>query len=77
MDMVYNSEHYSILAYPAQQGFELVDKESSRTLFIQGEVAFRFRQAIDSIPEDERDEETIDDFLDEYCDGVSRPIRFH
>jgi hypothetical protein len=77
MNIVYNSEHFSILAYPAQQGFELVDKEASRTLFIQGEVAFRFRQAIDSIPEEERDEETIDGFIEEYCEGVARPIRFH
>ena len=77
MNIVYNSDHFSILAYPAQQGFELVDKEASRTLFIQGEVAFRFRQAIDAIPEEARDEETIDGFIEEYCDGVARPIRFH
>ncbi len=77
MNVVYNSEHFSILAYPAQEGFELVDKEASRTLFIQGEVAFRFRQAIDAIPEEERDEETIDGFIEEYCDGFARPIRFH
>lgn len=77
MNLVYNSEHYSILAYPAQEGLELVDKEGHRALFIQGEVAFRFRQAIDSIPEDERDQETIDDFLDSYCAGVARPIAFH
>lgn len=77
MNVVYNSEHFSILAYPAQQGFELVDKEGSRTLFIQGEVAYRFREAIDAIPEGERDEETIDGFIEEYCAGVARPIRFH
>ncbi|MBW7900220.1 MAG: DUF3567 family protein [Rhodocyclaceae bacterium] len=77
MNVVYNSEHFSILAYPAQQGFELVDKEGSRTLFIQGEVAYRFREAIDAIPEGERDEETIDGFIEEYCDGFARPIRFH
>lgn len=77
MNVVYNSDHFSILAYPAQEGFEVVDKESSRTLFIQGLVAFRFRQAIDAIPEDERDEETIDDFIEHYCEGFARPIHFH
>jgi hypothetical protein len=77
MNMVYNSEHFSILAYPAQEGFELVDKEGGRMLFIRGEVAFRFRQAIDSIPEEERDEETIDEFIENYCKGVASPIRFH
>jgi hypothetical protein len=76
MNVVYNSEHYSILAYPAQEGFEVVDKEAGRALFIQGETAFRFRKAIDQIPEDERDEETIDDFLDAYCTSA-RPFSFH
>lgn len=77
MNIVYNSEHFSVLAYPAQQGFELVDKESQKTLFIQGEVARHFRHSIDAIPEDVRDEETIDGFLDAYCAGAARPIRFH
>ena len=76
MNVVYNSDHYSILAYPAQQGFEVVDKDANRNLFIQGESALRFRMAIDEIPEDERDEEAIDDFLDAYCIGA-RPISFH
>lgn len=77
MNIVYNSEHFSIFAYPAQEGFELVDKETSRTAFIQGAAAFQFRRAIDAIPEEERDEETIDDFIEEYCAGVAKPIRYH
>jgi hypothetical protein len=76
MNVVYNSEHYSILAYSAQEGFEVVDKEAGRALFIQGEVAFRFRQAINMIPEADRDEETIDEFLDDYCVSA-RPYSFH
>ena len=59
MNIVYNSDQYSILAYPAQEGFEVVDKSGGRMLFIQGETAFFFRKAIDTIPEEERDEETI------------------
>ncbi|MGB4467706.1 MAG: DUF3567 family protein [Azovibrio sp.] len=77
MNVVYNSEHYSVLAYPAQQGFELVDKEAMRMLFLQGPLALRFRNAINGIPEDERDEETVDAFLGDYCDGLAQPIVFH
>lgn len=77
MNVVYNSDSYSILAYPAQEGFEVVDKAGQRALFIRGETAFFFRKAIDEIPEEERDEETIDNFLDTYCAGVARPISFH
>ncbi len=77
MNVVYNSEHYSVLAYPAQESFELVDKEGGRMLFLQGPSALHFRAAIEEIPEGERDEETIDAFLDDYCGDAARPIVFH
>jgi hypothetical protein len=76
MNVVYNSEHYSVLAYPAQEGFELVDKDARRMLFLQGPCAHHFHRAINDIPEDERNEETIDAFLDNYCAGEARPIVF-
>lgn len=77
MNVVYNSEHYSVLAYPAQQGFELVDKESHSMLFLQGIHAQCFSAAIEQIPEEERTEDTIDALLDDYCSGSARPIVFH
>jgi hypothetical protein len=77
MNIVYNSQHYAILAYPVQQGFELVDKAASRSLFVQGSVARDLRKAIDEIPDSERDEESIDALLDEYCAGAARPIMLH
>ena len=77
MNIVYNSQHYAIIAYPLQQGFELVDKAASRSLFVQGSVARDLRRAIDDIPDSERDEESIDALLDEYCAGAARPIMLH
>ena len=77
MNIVYNSRLYAIVAYPVQQGFELVDKAASRSLFVQGSVARDLRQAIDAIPDGERDEESIDAFLDAYCAGAARPIVLH
>lgn len=77
MNVVYDSEHYAILAYPVQQGFELVDKSSSRSLFVQGSVARDLRDAIDRIPDAERNEESIDALLDDYCAGSARPIVYH
>ncbi len=77
MNIVYNSRLYAILAYPVQQGFELVDKAASRTLFVQGSVARDLRRAIDEIPAAERNEETVDALLDEYCAGAARPIVLH
>lgn len=77
MNVIYSSDHYWVLAYPAEQGFELLDKDSLSTLFLQGPLAWHFRNAMEGIPEDERDEETIDAFLEDYCAGSARPIVFH
>lgn len=77
MNIVYNSDHYSVLAYPVCEGFELVDKDGRRMLFLHGVEAWSFRAAIDGIPEAERDEETIDAFLADYCRGVASPIVYH
>ena len=77
MNTVYNSRLYAILAYPVQQGFELLDKAASRSLFVQGSVARDLRRAIDEIPDADRNEETIDALLDEYCAGPARPIVLH
>jgi len=77
MNVVYNSDQYAIVAYPTRQAFELVDKTGGRSLFVQGSVAVGLREAIDSIPYHERDEESIDSLLDDYCVGASRPIAYH
>lgn len=49
MNLVYNSESYAIVAYPVQQGFELVDRDKigGRSLYVQGSVALGLREAID------------------------------
>ena len=77
MNLVYDSEHYAIVAYPVQEGFELVDKAASRSLFVQGSVARELRRTLDEIPYNERDEESIDAVLDAYCAGAARAILLH
>ena len=77
MNIVYDSEHYAILAYPVQEGFELVDKTGGRSLYVHGSVARGMREAIDSIPMADRDEEAIDALLDDFCAGAAQPITYH
>ncbi|EXI78358.1 MAG: hypothetical protein AW10_03133 [Candidatus Accumulibacter appositus] len=77
MNLVYDSAHYAIVAYPVQEGFELVDKATSRSLFVQGSVARALRRTLDDIPDNERDEESIDAVLDTYCAGAARAIVLH
>ncbi len=77
MNVVYNSDSYAIVAYPTRQAFELVDKLASRSLFVQGSVAIDLRSAIDSIPDEDRDQESIDSLLDVFCAGAAKPIVLH
>jgi len=76
MNVIYSSEHFWVFAYPAEHGFELLDKDGLRTLFLHGASARHFCHAMEEIPEAERDEETMDAFLDDYCAGAARPIVF-
>ena len=77
MNVIYSSDHFWIVAYPAQQGLELFDKEGLRILYLQGPAAWSFRYAMERIPAEQRNEESIDALLDDYCDGAARPIVFH
>lgn len=77
MNIVYNSDHYAIVAYPVHQAYELVDKTGGRCLFVEGSVALSLREAIDNIPFEDRDEESIDSLLDDYCAGSAKPITYH
>jgi len=77
MDLIYNSESYSIVAYPVRQGFELVDKLGGRSLFVQGSIAVQLREAIYRIPAADRDVAAIDSLLDDYCVGAAKPIAYH
>jgi hypothetical protein len=78
MNVVYDSPHYSVLTYPQQEGFELLDKNAMRMLFLQGPFASHFRSAINGIPEHERTMENIDAFLEGYCLGsAAQTIALH
>jgi hypothetical protein len=77
MNVIYSSKHFWILAYPEQQSFELFDKVCLRTLFLDGPLASNFCQAMEKIPETERNQERIDALLDEFCDESAHSIVFH
>ena len=53
-----------------------MDKSAGRMFFLQGPSALHFRAAIEEIPEDERDEETIDAFLDDTAETRRAPSSF-
>lgn len=77
MNVIYKSEHFWIVSYPALPGYELFDRDGMRMLFLHGAKASHFRRVMEEIPPDERDFEHVDAFLETYCKGESRPIVFH
>jgi hypothetical protein len=77
MNLVYNSEHYSVVAFSPLFGFEVLDKDARRTLFVHGVVAQNFAAMLNRIPQEDRNEETMDELLDDFCAGSAQPIVFH
>jgi hypothetical protein len=63
MNVIYNSEHYYVVEYPAQHGYELVDKKTQRGTFLQGDVADRFAQSMQNAVNEDASIEHVDEFL--------------
>ncbi len=77
MNVIYNSENYYVVEYPAQHGYELVDKHAARSTFLHGDSADKFLQSMkDAIAED-ASAEHVDDFLDGFDGLFNLPVVFH
>ena len=46
MNVIYNSDNYYVVEYPAQHGYELVDKQAQRGTYFQGDVADKFARSM-------------------------------
>lgn len=67
MNVIYNSENYYVAEYPAQHGYELVDKYCQRGTFFQGDVAEKFAQSLrDVIAQEGASVERLDEFLGDF-----------
>ena len=77
MNVIYNSKHFWVLLYPAQQGFELIDKSWLRTLYLDGADASAFCRRMSDIPQGERTHDAVDALLDEICNEAAQPVIVH
>lgn len=77
MNIIYNSENYYVAEYPAQQGYEVVDKTSHRGTFFQGDVAVKFRDAMVRAVEDDSSTEHVDEFLASFDVLLNLPTVYH
>ena len=80
MNVIYASESYYVVEYPAQHGYELVDKRSSRGTFFRGDVADRFIKSLREAAGGEASEasiERIDEFLGDFDVLLNLPVVVH
>jgi len=77
MNIIYSSDSYYVVEYPAQHGYELVDKRSQRGTFFQGDVADRFAQSLKAAVAEEATEERVDEFLGGFDILLNQPLVVH
>jgi hypothetical protein len=77
MNIIYNSDNYYVVEYPAQHGYELVDKRSQRSTFFQGDVADRFAQSIREAVAEDATVEHIDELLGSFGVLLNQPVVYH
>ena len=65
-------------ALPARAaGFEIVDKQSRRELYIAGESADQFRSKVQELIATEPSMEDVDEFLSQFDVFMNNPLTLH
>ena len=77
MNIIYTSDNYYVVEYPAQHGYELVDKRSQRGTFFQGDVADRFAKSLQDAVAEEPSVEQVDEFLGSFEVLLNQPLAVH
>jgi hypothetical protein len=85
MNLIYNSEQYSVVEFGADDGrealrfggYEIMDKPGKREIFIGGTLAEAFRKNVETLIATEPSVEDIDAFLGNYDVLMSQPVVFH
>jgi hypothetical protein len=77
MNVIYNSDNYYVVEYPAQQGYELVDKHAARGTYLQGDVAEKFLESMKTVIAEDATAEHVDEFLDQFGVLFNLPVVLH
>ncbi|MEK0429859.1 MAG: hypothetical protein RL001_2386 [Pseudomonadota bacterium] len=85
MNLIYNSEHYSVVEFGAEAGmeamrfggYEILDKPAKKEIFIAGPLAESFRQHVRELIAREPSIEEIDEFLGSYGSLMAQPVVLH
>ncbi len=85
MQMIYNSPNYCIVEFAPQAGhlamvsggYEIVDKNTQREIFIDGAMAARFREHVRELIEGEPSLDEVDEFLGQFDSMMNQPVVLH
>jgi len=85
MNLIYNSDQYSVVEFGADQGrealrfggYEIMDKSGRREIFINGALAAAFRKNVQDLIATEPSVEEIDDFLGSFDELMRQPMHLH
>ena len=85
MNLIYNSEHYSVVEFRAEAGmeamrfggYEILDKPAKKEIFIAGPLAETFRQHVRELIATEPSMEEIYEFLGSYGSLMPQPVVLH
>ncbi|MFX1735713.1 DUF3567 domain-containing protein [Paraburkholderia sp. A1RI_3L] len=85
MQMIYNSPNYCVVEFPPQDGhlamkaggYEIVDKNARREIFIDGEMAAQFREHVQKLIEGEPSLDEVDEYLGQFDSLMLQPVILH
>jgi hypothetical protein len=85
MQMIYNSPNYCVVEFPPQDnhlamkagGYEIVDKNTQREIFIDGALAAKFREHVQQLIAEEPSLEDVDEFLGQFDILMNQPVVLH
>jgi hypothetical protein len=89
MQMLYNSDSFTVVqidyaladgseaAGPPRGGFEIVDKFARKGIFIQGDMAQRFRDGVQALIDRGPSEEALDEYIAGYTALAQQPVVLH
>jgi len=88
MQMLYNSDHYVVVAFGmdaegdgqlevSRGGYEIVDKFARRGIFLNGAAAEGFKRGVSELVERGPTEEEVDDFISGYTLLAQQPVILH
>ena len=77
MNVIYNSENYTVVEFPGCDGIELVDKTMRRVGFLDGTLEANFRASMAGFAAERESVETVDEFLGHYDALLTHSLALH